>query len=35
MNADAYWKLFTQTGNILFYLIYRMLAGKEDGEKTA
>lgn len=36
-SADAIWKLFKETGNIIFYLIYRELTEreKEESEKTA
>ena len=33
MNADGIWKLFTETGNVFYYLLYRALLKEEKSDK--
>ena len=34
MNADEYWEMFTETGNIIFYLLYRAEINDEKRDET-
>ena len=31
MTAELFWKLFTETGNIIYYLIYKKLSLESSG----
>ena len=36
MNADGIWKLFMETGNVFYYLLYKALLNEEKADqKTA
>jgi len=35
MTAENMWKLFAETGDIMFYLLYMELLKEESTEKTA
>ena len=35
MTADNMWRLFFETGNILFYLLYKQCLDEENTAKTA
>ncbi len=35
MTADNMWTLFKETGNIVFYLLYRKCLERENTAKTA
>ena len=35
MTADNMWRLFTETGDILFYLFYKKCLEEENTAKTA
>ena len=30
MTAEEFWKLFTETGNIIYYLIYKKLCPEDS-----
>lgn len=35
MTADNMWKLFEETGDIVFYILYKELCGDETIERSA
>ena len=35
MNSESMWKLFYETGNVIFYLMYCRLLKEENEDKTA
>lgn len=35
MTSDSAWKLFAETGNIMYYLLYKKLEKEKTEEKTA
>lgn len=35
MNAEGFWKLFVETGDVLFYLLYKEEKMEKTEEKTA
>jgi hypothetical protein len=35
MNSEVFWKLFIETGDIRFYLLYKEDVDIEDVEKSA
>ncbi len=35
ISSEVMWRLFTSTGNVIFYLLYKELQAEETSEKTA
>jgi len=35
VSSDMMWRLFAETGDIIFYLLYKELLAEETAERTA